>query len=125
MRFLIDECLSLDLVSVATEAGYEAYHVVQVGKAGWKDWNVARYAGEGDLLVVTNNGDDFCKLYATRLLHAGLIILVPNDGREVQKRLFSGTGLPGSRGRANQPRSGSRSERRRYHLHALRSSRPR
>ncbi len=90
MRFLIDECLSLDLVSVATEAGYEAYHVVHVGKAGWKDWNVASYAGEGDFIVVTNNGDDFRKLYATRLLHAGLVILVPNDGRAVQKRLFTG-----------------------------------
>jgi hypothetical protein len=61
---------------------------VHVGKAGWKDWNVARYAGEGDFIVVTNNGDDFRKLYATQSLHAGLIILVPNDGREVQKQLF-------------------------------------
>jgi hypothetical protein len=55
-----------------------------------KDWNVASYAGEGDFIVVTNNGDDFRKLYATRLLHAGLVILVPNDGRAVQKRLFTG-----------------------------------
>ncbi len=52
--------------------------------------NVAHYAGAGDFIVVTNNGDDFRKLYATRLLHAGLIILVPNDGRAVQKRLFTG-----------------------------------
>ena len=44
MRFLIDECLTVDLVSVANRAGHEAHHVTRVGKAGWKDWNVARYA---------------------------------------------------------------------------------
>ena len=41
MRFLIDECLTIDLVSIAGRAGYEARHVAHVGKAGWKDWNVA------------------------------------------------------------------------------------
>lgn len=35
MRFLIDECLSVDLVTIAAQAGYEAYHVARVGKAGW------------------------------------------------------------------------------------------
>jgi predicted nuclease of predicted toxin-antitoxin system len=34
MRFLIDECLSIDLVSVAHQAGHEAQHVARVGKAG-------------------------------------------------------------------------------------------
>ena len=46
MRFLIDECLSIDLVSIAGQAGHEAQHVARVGKAGWKDWNVARHAAE-------------------------------------------------------------------------------
>ena len=44
MRFLIDECLSVDLVTVAGECGYEARNVTHVGRAGWKDWNVVRYA---------------------------------------------------------------------------------
>jgi predicted nuclease of predicted toxin-antitoxin system len=48
MRFLIDECLTIDLVSVASQAGHEAQHVAHVGKAGWKDWNVARLAAAGD-----------------------------------------------------------------------------
>jgi predicted nuclease of predicted toxin-antitoxin system len=55
MRFLIDECLTIDLLSIAGQAGHEAQHVAHVGKAGWKDWNVARYAAEGDFVVVTNN----------------------------------------------------------------------
>jgi predicted nuclease of predicted toxin-antitoxin system len=37
MRFLIDECLSIDLVKVANEAGHEAQHVARLGKAGWQD----------------------------------------------------------------------------------------
>jgi predicted nuclease of predicted toxin-antitoxin system len=48
VRFLIDECLSTDLVTVAGESGHEARHVAHVGRAGWKDWNVARYANDND-----------------------------------------------------------------------------
>ncbi|MGH8132693.1 MAG: DUF5615 family PIN-like protein [Steroidobacteraceae bacterium] len=62
MRFLIDECLSVRLVVVAGEAGYEAHHVAHLGKEGWKDWNVASYACEKDFVLVTNNAADFRKL---------------------------------------------------------------
>jgi predicted nuclease of predicted toxin-antitoxin system len=88
MKFLIDECLSPNLVTIARQAGFEAYHVAHVGKAGWKDWNVARHAREGDFVVVTNNADDFRRLYANELLHAGLVILIPNGGRPIQQELF-------------------------------------
>jgi hypothetical protein len=40
VRFLIDECLTVDLVSVAGQADHDAQHVAHIGKAGWKDWNV-------------------------------------------------------------------------------------
>ncbi len=88
MKFLIDECLSIDLIAVASAAGHEAQHVARIGKAGWKDWNVARYAAEGDFVLVTNNAGDFRKIYATTALHAGLIVIVPNVGRTLQARLF-------------------------------------
>ena len=90
MRFLIDECLSIDLVSVASGVGHEAQHVAHVGKAGWKDWNVVRYAGDGDFVLVTNNASDFRQLYAKRPLHAGLVIIIPNVSRIIQQRLFRG-----------------------------------
>jgi predicted nuclease of predicted toxin-antitoxin system len=88
VRFLIDECLSVDLVAVAGECGHGAQHVAHVGRAGWKDWNVVRYAGEGDFILVTNNASDFRQLYAEQPLHAGLVILVPAVSRTVQRRLF-------------------------------------
>ena len=88
MRFLVDECLSVELVTVATEAGYEAHHVAHVGKAGWKDWNVLRHACENDFVLVTNNAADFRKLYVEESLHAGLVILIPNVPVDLQKRLF-------------------------------------
>lgn len=90
MRFLIDECLSVDLVAVASQAGHEAHHVAHVGKAGWKDWNVARHANAGDFVLVTNNASDFRRLYATQPLHAGLVIIIPNVNRATQQRLFLG-----------------------------------
>ncbi len=88
MRFLIDECLTVDLVAVAGQAGHEAHHVARVGKAGWKDWNVARYARDGDFILVTNNASDFRRLYAAQPLHAGLVIMIPAVGRILQQRLF-------------------------------------
>ena len=88
MRFLIDECLSIDLVAVAAQAGHEAHHVAHVGRAGWKDWNVARYARDGDFVVVTNNASDFRRLFAGQLLHAGLIVLLPAVSRILQQKLF-------------------------------------
>lgn len=90
MRFLIDECLTVELVTVADDAGYEAHHVAHVGKAGWKDWNVLRYACEHDSVLVTNSAADFRKLYADQSLHAGLVILIPNVTADLQKRLFKG-----------------------------------
>jgi len=88
MRFLIDECLSVDLVSVAHQSGHDAQHVARIGKAGWKDWNVMRHAREGDFTLVTNNAGDFRRLYAGESLHAGLVIIIPNVGRPVQRQLF-------------------------------------
>jgi predicted nuclease of predicted toxin-antitoxin system len=88
VRFLIDECLTVDLVDAAGQAGHEAHHVAHVGRAGWKDWNVARYARKGDFILVTNNASDFRRLYATEPLHAGLIILIPTVSRALQWRLF-------------------------------------
>jgi predicted nuclease of predicted toxin-antitoxin system len=90
MKFLIDECLCLDLVLVANQAGYAAEHVARVGKAGWKDWNVARHAGDGDFIVVTNNASDFRRLYARQSLHAGLVIIIPSLNRVQQCQLFRG-----------------------------------
>jgi predicted nuclease of predicted toxin-antitoxin system len=90
MRFLIDECLSIDLVTVASQAGHEAQHAARVGKAGWKDWNAARNAAEGDFVVVTNNANDFRKLYAMQPIHAGLVIVVPRVNRVEQQPLFPG-----------------------------------
>jgi predicted nuclease of predicted toxin-antitoxin system len=88
VRFLIDECLSVDLVTVAGESGHEAHHVAHVGGAGWKDWNVVLYAKEGDFILVTNNASDFRQLFAAQPLHAGLIILIPVVNRVVQQRMF-------------------------------------
>ena len=77
MRFLIDECLTIDLVLIARHAGHEAQHV-------------ARYAAEGDFVVVTNNASDFRRLYATQSLHAGLVLIIPSVNRVDQQRLFQG-----------------------------------
>ena len=88
MRFLIDECLTPLLVADAREAGHEARHVAHIGRAGWHDWNATRYAVAEDFVLVTNNAGDYRRLYAAEPLHPGLVILIPNVRRPLQRRLF-------------------------------------
>nr|WP_299688180.1 DUF5615 family PIN-like protein [Hydrocarboniphaga sp.] len=85
---MIDECLTVDLVAVAAQAGHAAHHVAHVGRAGWKDPQVLRYAREGDFVLVTNNAADFRRLYAVEPLHAGLMIIIPAVNKDVQRLLF-------------------------------------
>jgi predicted nuclease of predicted toxin-antitoxin system len=88
VRFLIDECLSVQLVAVAEQAGHDAHMShTSAGPAG-KEWNVVRYARDGDFILVTNNASDVRRLYAAQPLHAGLVVLLPVVGRDLQQRLF-------------------------------------
>ena len=68
--------------------GYEAQHVVRIGKAGWRDWNVTAYASDGDFTLVTNNARDFRELYARQPLHSGLVIIIPSVSLGLQQQLF-------------------------------------
>jgi predicted nuclease of predicted toxin-antitoxin system len=88
VRFLIDECLTVELTREAERAGYEAHHVAHLGKASWKDWAIRDYAVNGDFILVTNNASDFRRLYAATDVHPGLVILVPNVVQETQVVLF-------------------------------------
>jgi predicted nuclease of predicted toxin-antitoxin system len=89
MRFLIDECLTVELILEAGHKGYEAYHLVRIGKAGWPDWNIVPYAIDGDFILVTNNASDFRLLYGMQPIHPGLIIILPSVERLLQRRLFA------------------------------------
>ena len=100
MKLLIDECLSPDLVAVAVNKGYpESSHVVWLGKAGWKDWELKPMILQGDWTFVTRNSIDFRGpmdrpgtkgQYADVWLHAGLICINGPAGMdaELQKELL-------------------------------------
>jgi predicted nuclease of predicted toxin-antitoxin system len=76
-RFLINECLSGDLVATAKARGYEADYVPHIGKGGWQDWNLVPFAVENDYVVVTLNRRDFLKQHANLEVHPGVVILMP------------------------------------------------
>ena len=61
--FLIDECLSPALVTLAQERGSLAVHVAHVGLAGAKDRSLMPFIRQGSHTLVTNNRID------SRLLH--------------------------------------------------------
>lgn len=89
MKFLIDECLALDLAQIAVEAGYpESAHLTRRGMAGLKDHALMGRILAEDWTLVTRNSDDFRPLegsgsnapcYLGVELHAGLVCLnLPN-----------------------------------------------
>lgn len=88
MKFLIDECLHLSLVSVANDAGFEAHHVVHLGLQGKQDRELMRRVSDGEYVFVTNNALDFQKLYAKQEIHPGLIIILRNVPPTLQRALF-------------------------------------
>lgn len=89
MRFLVDECLSPQLVTVAHEHGFEAYHVAHRGWSGLRDRQLLKRLVDEELIVVTNNRDDFVALVAGVELHPGLVVILENVRREQQMALFA------------------------------------
>lgn len=83
-KLLVDECLSVDLVRLAQECGYQATYVRDIGKLGARDHELASIIFEGDWCFVTNNAAHFrgpaaspgsAGHYAGIDLHAGLVCL--------------------------------------------------
>lgn len=100
MKFLIDECLSPELTKLAHARGYgESSHVVWLGRAGLKDWELKPLILEDDWTFVTKNSTDFRGplekpgtkgQYADVVIHAGLICLngPPAMDLDMQIELF-------------------------------------
>ena len=92
MKFLIDECLSPELVALARARGFhQSTHVTWLGMRSRRDWAIVRRAIEEGFVLVTNNTVDFRALYVREEIHAGLVCLNVAPGLmrlEVQRLLF-------------------------------------
>jgi predicted nuclease of predicted toxin-antitoxin system len=93
VKFLIDECLSPELVALARARGFhESTHVTWLGMRWRKDWSIVHRAIEEGFVLVTNNTVDFTALYERVEIHAGLVCLnvAPNlMSLDAQKLLFA------------------------------------
>jgi len=93
VKFLVDECLSPDLVAIARARGHGgSTHVTWLGLRSRKDWSIVQRAIDGGYVLVTNDRADFTSLFRREKLHAGLVCLNVACGLmslDVQKRLFS------------------------------------
>ncbi len=59
MKFLIDKCLSPELVAIARARGHgESTHVTWLGMRSRKDRSIVRRAVAGGYVLVTNNATD-------------------------------------------------------------------
>jgi predicted nuclease of predicted toxin-antitoxin system len=93
VKFLIDECLSPELVALARRRGHaESTHVTWLGLRSRKDWSIVRRAVDHGYVLVTNNTTDFKLLLGREGVHAGLICINVAPGLmslDVQARLFA------------------------------------
>jgi hypothetical protein len=97
MKFLVDECLSPELTKLAHAKGYgESSHVVWLGCAGLKDWELKPVILDGDWIFVTKNPVDFRGSaerpgtrgqYAGVALHAGLVCLNGPPGMDLDMQI--------------------------------------
>ncbi len=100
MKFLVDECLSPELTKLAQARGFgESSHVVWLGRAGLKDWELKPLILEGDWTFVTKKSFDFRGpadkpgtkgQYSEVAIHAGLVCLngPPGMNLDMQIELF-------------------------------------
>jgi hypothetical protein len=95
-KFLIDECLSPELVDVARAAGHlETTCVRNLGRSGIKDWRLMLLVIAGDFTLVTHNAKDFrgkalgqpAGLHAHEAIHAGLVCLNTEIGMDIDKQI--------------------------------------
>jgi hypothetical protein len=97
MKFLVDECLSPELTKLAHAKGYGgSAHVVWLGRAGLKDWELKPLILKDDWAFVTKNSVDFRGpaekpgakgQYADVAIHAGLICLNGPPGMDLDMQL--------------------------------------
>jgi len=90
-RFLIDECLSPDLVQLGIDAGFECTCIRDRGLLGAQDRRIMEFLLEEDFTLVTTNVADFLALFGTEELHAGLVCLsfsTRHSNLEAQRELF-------------------------------------
>ncbi len=93
MKFLIDECLSPELVKIAHGSGFhQSTCVLWLGMSGAKDHVVGRIAVDQGYILVTHNTVDFLPLYNREDIHVGLVAFNTSAGimsLELQKALMS------------------------------------
>jgi predicted nuclease of predicted toxin-antitoxin system len=97
MKFLFDECLSPELTKLAHAKGCgESVHVVWLGRAGLKDWELKPFILKDDWTFVTKNSVDFRGAvekpgakgqYADIAIDAGLICLNGPPGMDLDMQL--------------------------------------
>lgn len=88
MRLFLDECLSPAIArSLNTEGAHVALHPRDFGGLGAPDHEVLARCVERDLVLVTENAQDFRALVAAEDVHPGLIIL-PCVGRTRSDKLL-------------------------------------
>ncbi|MXW87411.1 MAG: toxin-antitoxin system, toxin component, PIN family protein [Boseongicola sp. SB0673_bin_14] len=92
MKFLIDECLSPSLATMARMHGCpESTHVAWLGLRSCQDWALVQRATEYGYATVTNNSADFITLLERVPDHPGLVCIDVAHGLmslDVQQRLF-------------------------------------
>lgn len=83
-NFWVDECLSPRLVGILHSKGHRATCNRDRALLGAEDEKVFQAANAEDATLITNNELDFRKILARSEIHAGLIVVPHDGGRNTQ-----------------------------------------
>jgi predicted nuclease of predicted toxin-antitoxin system len=91
LKFLVDEMLSLALPAELRGRGFVAEHVNDIKpkhKTGGQmsDHQVAKYAIDRDMIVLTRNIVDFKEIYIARELHPGIVFFHCDEDHQFIKK---------------------------------------
>jgi predicted nuclease of predicted toxin-antitoxin system len=57
IKFLLDENLPYDLITIVEKKGYYVEHIKKIGKTGIKNGEVYQYAQDNEMWIVTRDSD--------------------------------------------------------------------
>jgi len=76
VKYLIDECLSPTLATIARSSGFpESTHVTWIGLGWRRDWALVRRAVDDGYVLVTQDRNDFTSLMEREPRHPGLVCI--------------------------------------------------
>ncbi len=81
MRFVVDQAVSWQVAEALTEAGHDAIHVRDIGRAKASDESIFNFAADERRIIISQDTDFGTLLVRSEGKHPSVVLLRMRDGR--------------------------------------------